>query len=215
MIRVGIVDEHPMVLAGIERALSAEQDLELGVVTTSVAKLIDHGRSVSDIDVIVVGTAADGEDLLQPLRLVRSATSDLERAPRLVLLAHQLDARQAVEAIKLGVHGTLLKPMPIHLLAKCIRKVAAGGRWVESESHASAIDHLIAEAENRLPTNHLSAREWEVLRLVAEGRKNREIASALDIAEGTVKTHVHNLCGKLNVASRVELARIAAKNRFI
>jgi DNA-binding NarL/FixJ family response regulator len=200
-----------MVLSGIENVLSTESDIKVVISTTSIDDLIAAVRRL-EISVVLISTTPAAVDPLTALRAFRTASVDAIRVPKIVLIADELDAQIAMAAIKLGVRGTVLKHMPVHLLPKCVRKVAGGGRWIESQSHVSALDHLLAAADGPRNTHGLSNRESQILRLVADGRKNREIASSLEIAEGTVKTHVHNLCSKLNVQSRVGLARYAMTN---
>jgi DNA-binding NarL/FixJ family response regulator len=214
MIHVAIIDSYPMVVSGTERVLAAEPDIEVVAAGTSVDDILPI-LAEQPVDVVIVGTIARSSDPLSPLRALWSAIPVAKLQPKLVLLADELDAYTALRAVKLGVRGTVLKHMPTHLLPKCVRKVAAGERWIESESHLRAFDHLLAQVEGPRPNHGMSAREAEILRMVAEGRKNREIATSLAIAEGTVKTHVHNLCAKLNTKTRVGLARFALSNDYI
>ncbi len=211
MIQVGIMDPYPMVLSGMQGVLAGERDIKVVASSTSIDEFINTIRGL-DVSVALISTTPAAIDPLSALRAFRAATLEAVKGPKIVLIADELDAQIAMAAIKLGVRGTVLKQMPVNLLPKCVRKVAGGGRWIESQSHVSALDHLLAAAEGPRNLHGLSARESQILRLVADGRKNREIATTLEIAEGTVKTHVHNLCSKLNVDSRVGLARYAMTN---
>jgi DNA-binding NarL/FixJ family response regulator len=101
----------------------------------------------------------------------------------------------------------VLKEMAPSLIVACIRKVAAGGQWLERDLATRALDRALA---GPLPAMEaLTAREREIVRLVARGARNREIGQALAIAEGTVKIHLHRIFAKLAVRSRVELANLA------
>lgn len=128
----------------------------------------------------------------------------------MVLLSAALDEDEVVRAIRLGVRGVVLKEMEPELLVRCIRKVHAGGQWWETHSVGRALDRLLrSEVGARQIAGILTAREIEITRMVASGRRNKDIADQLSLSEGTIKTHLHNIYGKLNVGTRLELTLFA------
>jgi DNA-binding NarL/FixJ family response regulator len=117
-----------------------------------------------------------------------------------------LDEDEVLEAIRLGVRGVVLKEMAPRLLVQCLRKVHAGGEWLEKHSVGRALEKILQhEAGAQQLARILTARELEITRLVASGLRNREIAQQLSLSEGTVKLHLHNIYKKLKVDSRLAL----------
>ena len=107
-------------------------------------------------------------------------------------------------------YGVVLKEMAPRLLVQCIRKVAAGEQWLEKRSVSLALERLLKrEAATRQIAVILTPREIEIVRMVAEGLRNKVIAERLYMSEGTVKVHLHNIYEKLKVNSRLQLARYA------
>src|SRR5262249_60816927 len=128
------------------------------------------------------------------------------RPPRVTLLSAEIDEHATLEAVRLGVHGIVLKDMPAHLLLECVRKVHAGEQWMETRSAGRVMTGLLQrEAAMRAVSGVLTAREIEVVRMLARGLRSSSIASELHISEGTVKTHLHRIYEKLGVDGRVSL----------
>ena len=127
---------------------------------------------------------------------------------RVILVAASIDDREALEVFRLGIHGVVLRDMAPRLLVQCIRKVLAGGRWVELESLRSAVENLLREeALPRPVAAPLTLAEVRVVGLLVQGARNKEIADHLRVAESTIKNHLHNIYTKLNLSSRGELAQ--------
>jgi DNA-binding NarL/FixJ family response regulator len=132
------------------------------------------------------------------------------RPPRVILLTAEIDEQATLEAVRLGVHGIVLKDMPADLLLECVRKVHAGEHWMESRSASRAMAGLVQrEAALRDVSRVLTSREIEVVRMLARGLRSATIASELHISEGTVKTHLHRIYEKLGVDGRVSLVLLA------
>ena len=122
---------------------------------------------------------------------------------RVVLLAAALEDDQLREAIRLGAAGVVLKEMAPERLVEAVRAVAAGGQWIDSAMLARLL-RPTREATASL-AEALTPREREIVRMVASGLRNRAIAERLEIGEGTVKMHLHNIYEKLQVDGRVAL----------
>ncbi len=196
-----LADDHPIVLDGLERLFELERDFSV------VARCLDGDEAVLAVrqhrpDVLVLDLRMKKIDGLTVLRQIQE-----EKLPtRVVLLTAALDERDLLEAIRLGVRGVLLKEMAPRLLVQCIRKVHAGGQWLEKESTSRALESMLKrEAGARELGAVLTPREIEIMRMVATGLHNREISEKLHISEGTVKIHLHHIYEKLDITGRVEL----------
>ncbi|HET7711148.1 MAG TPA: response regulator transcription factor [Thermoanaerobaculia bacterium] len=206
-IRLVIADDHTMFLAGLERLLRDEKDFEVLAAVTRTSQAIRAIREKRP-DVAVLDVQIPEETGLGVVRAIRS-----EKLPtRVVLLTASLGAREAVESVELGVEGVILKDMAAHQLVQCIRKVHAGGKWIETGSTQRALAAILdrSQTERKLAAA-LTAREFEVFRVAATGVPNREIAQRLFISEGTVKMHLHAIYEKLGLSGRVELMAHAQK----
>lgn len=197
MIKLVLVDDHPLVLQGLVQVLALEPDLEI------VATCPDGAAAVPLIrerrpDVAVVDGRLPGLDGLGVVR----ALKDDAGPTRFVLLTATIDPRQALAAMNSGVRGVVFKDMPVETLVECIRTVHAGGTWSPP-------------GVTPLPDDTgLTARESEIVRMIADGLRNKEIAAQLGISEGTVKVHLHRIYEKLGVDGRVELIFWAQTHRL-
>jgi len=136
---------------------------------------------------------------------------------RVIVLTAAEDDRDVVRAMRLGARGVVLKQSASDLLVKSIRKVFDGEIWLDNRMTAEVIDAFKKSAESgqRREKPLLSDREKEIVQLVAQGFRNREIGEKLFISEQTVKNHLHNIFDKLGVSDRLELALYAIHHRLI
>ncbi len=204
---IGLVlaDDHPIVLDGLEQLFRLEQDFKV------LARCRDGDETLQAVrkyrpDVLLLDIRMPGKSGLAVLREMKR-----EKLPtRVVLLTGAIDENEALEAMRLRVSGVVLKEMAPQLLVKCVRKVHAGGQWFEKRSFARALETLLQrEAGARQIAVLLTPRETEIVRLVAIGLHNKEIAGKLLISEGTVKIHLHHIYEKLHVDGRLELTLYA------
>ena len=207
-----IADDHPVVLAGLEQLLSLERDFAiLGKCANGEEAL----RAVREHqpDVLVLDLQMPGKN---GLAVLRELQAEARLATRVVVLTASLGDNDVLEAVRLGARGIVLKEMAPDLLVQCIRTVHAGGRWLERGAVTQALDRLMArENAAREAAKLLTARELEIVRLVARGGRNKAIGRELGITEGTVKIHLHNIYEKLGVESRMELALCARDKGLI
>ena len=200
-ITVVIADDHPIVLAGLETLLQREPDI---TVVDHCADGIETLRAVQKHrpDVLILDLRmprADGVAVLQQMKKDASTT-------RVVLLAAVIDDDALLDAIRLGARGVVLKEMAPRFLVDSVREVHAGRQWFEQRAIGDAMEKLVRrETAAKEITSILSRREIEVVRAVARGLRNREIAERLGIAEGTVKLHLHTIYTKLQVDGRTAL----------
>ena len=204
-IRVILADDHPLVLNGLYHLLREHSDFEvLERCSSGTEALAAVERNRPDILVL---------DLLMPGMNGLAVARELHKTPNppyIVLLTAQLHEDQLIEALQLGIRGFVLKEMATKLLVECLRRVDAGGQWLEKDSASRAMAKLVRrEAKGLEISVLLTPREIEVVRMVAKGLTNKEIGSQLFIADGTVKIHLHNIYEKLQINRRAELVRLA------
>jgi two-component system response regulator NreC len=198
-----IVDDHAVVRAGLRLLVDAEDDFEVVGEAGNARDAVFEVRSLKP-DVILL-------DIVMPDKSGLEAMPDLlkEHAEAKVLvLSMQDDPRYVREAFSVGACGYVLKEAADAELVAAIREVAKGGRYVHPELGARLVA-AAAEAERRADEDPLSEREREVLRLLALGHTNQEIAQMLFISVRTAETHRAHIMQKLRLSSRAELVRYA------
>jgi two-component system nitrate/nitrite response regulator NarP len=201
MTRIMIADDHPIIVSGLESLLS-KSGYEVAATVASGAAVLDRLAEVEP-DILILDVQMPDGNGMDVLRIVRSGGD--ERA--VVLLTAGIEDRQAAEAGDLRVNGLVLKDSPPDQLLHCLEEVSQGRRWIDPD----IAERMRERAGGANPIENLSAREQAVVGLVVQGLRNREIASMLGIAEGTVKVHLHKVYEKLGVGSRTELV-IYARN---
>lgn len=211
-IRVLVADDHPIVRDGIKKLLLLEDDIKV------VGEACD-GRQVLELmqehepDVLLLDLRMPNLDGLSVLQSLQQTG----RRTKVIVLTASDDKNEFVQAMKLGCSGIVLKQTATELIVKSIRKVYAGEIWLDSHTTAAVMRQFAApgdalggssngKARERSP---LSAREREIVQLVAQGYKNKEMAEKMFISEQTVKNHLHNIFDKLGVSDRLELALYA------
>ncbi|NJL27947.1 MAG: response regulator transcription factor [Thermoanaerobaculia bacterium] len=211
VIRVAIADDHPIVLDGLEQLFRLEPDFAL------VARCRDGRETLRMVaaqtpDVLVLDVRMPQGDGLEVLRTLEREGA----ATRVVLLTAAVEDDQLLEALRLGARGVVLKEMAPQVLVSAVRAVAAGGEWLERGLGGRAARKLLErEQQRRDATDVLTAREIEVVRKVAAGKRNRAIANELFISEGTVKIHLHNVYDKLRCDGRLALVLWAKQHGLV
>jgi DNA-binding NarL/FixJ family response regulator len=210
-IRVVVADDHPLVLDGIEQLFQLDEGLELIARCRNGDEALDAVRRLHP-DVLVL-------DLLMPSRDglgVLHAIHNEGLGTRVVILTAGFDDEQLRQSIRLGARGIVLKEMPPHLLVEAVHEVHCGGEWLEQGVGAHALRQLRDRAAFRPEASPgLTAREIEIVRMVAAGLRNRAIGEKLFISEGTVKVHLHNIYEKLGVNGRFELIASARSRGLV
>jgi NarL family two-component system response regulator LiaR len=199
-IRVLIADDHPVVRQGLSSLINIRADMELAGEAVDGLEVVDKARLLKP-DVILL-------DLMMPRKGGLEAISEIKQEnpeARILVLTSFADDDKVFPVIKAGALGYLLKASPSEMLIQAIHDVYRG----ESSLHPTIARKLIGELNqppaNRPPTEApLTGREMAVLRLVARGLSNQEIATELVISEGTVRIHVSNILGKLHLANRTQ-----------
>ena len=202
-IRVLIVDDHAVVRTGLRRVLDAEEDIE------TVGEAPDAERAVfeameSTPDVVLLDVMMPGKSGIEALPSLLQAAPDV----RVLILSMQDDPRYVREAFDAGASGYVLKEAADTEVVGAVRAVAAGEQYVHPALGARLVA-ADADARRRADADPLSDREREILRLLALGHTNQEIASMLYISVRTAETHRAHIMSKLGLGSRAELVRYA------
>lgn len=206
-----IVDDHPLILDALENLFRLEKDVKV------VARCLDGDEALNAVrrhkpDILVLDIQMPAKDGLVVLREMSK-----EKLPtRVVVLTATLGDEGLAEALRLGVRGLVLKELAPKLLVQCIRKVHAGELWLEKRTVSSALERLLQrEAGKQEAVQALTSREIEIIKQLATGLRNSEIAKRLFISEGTVKMHLHNIYQKLGVDTRLKLSRYAQEKGLV
>jgi two-component system, NarL family, response regulator NreC len=208
-IRVLIVDDHALVRSGLRRVLEREGDVEPVGEAATGREAVLQARSLQP-DVILLDVVMPDQSGLEVLPLLMHEQPEVK-----VLLLSMLDDPHYVrEAFEAGAKGYVLKEAADTEVVAAVREVARGGRYVSSDLGARLVTGE-AEATRRAEEDPLSTREHEVLRLLALGYTNQEIATQLFISVRTVETHRSHVMRKLRLQSRAELVRYAIAQRLL
>jgi two-component system response regulator NreC len=202
-VRVLIVDDHAVVRTGLRRVLDAEADIE------TVAEAANADRAVFEAmehrpDVVLLDVMMPGKSGIEGMPALLQAVPDA----RVLVLSMQDDPRYVREAFAAGASGYVLKEAADTEVVEAVRAVAAGRQYVHPALGARLLA-ADAEERRRAEEDPLSDREREVLRLLALGHTNQEIATMLYISVRTAETHRAHIMHKLRLSSRAELVRYA------
>ena len=208
-IRVLVADDQELVRTGLRMVLKPEPDIEL------IAETADGRSTVAQAlrlwpDVVLMDVRMPSLNGLEATREIMRGSRNPPRV--LVLTTFDLDA-YVYEALRAGASGFLLKDAPADQLVAAIRVVADGGALIAPSVTRRLIEEFAARPRGGLQAatwlDELTARELEVLRLLARGRSNAEIAADLTVSKATVKTHVARLLGKLGARDRTQAVVLA------
>jgi DNA-binding NarL/FixJ family response regulator len=190
-----LVDDHPIVREGLKAFLSLQDDIEVVAEAASSETALQQATTYTPDIILLDVELSDGRSLNVIPQLLA-----LPNPPKVLILSSFLDETLLATALDLGASGYLLKHAGTKSLLDSIRAVSRG----EVPLDPQAVTLLARRKQS--PLEALTTREHEVLRLIAEGLSNKDIAERLAIAEKTVKTHVSSILAKLGVASRTQAA---------
>jgi len=209
--RVLIVDDQPLMRAGFKSVLEASGQVDVVGEAATGAQAIEQARRL-DPDVVLMDVRMPDMDGIE-------ATRRMPKQKVLILTTFGLD-EYIIEALRAGASGFLLKDAPVEELLSAVRAVAAG----DAQLSPAVTKRLLDQVARRLPAavghddallEELTARERDVLRLLAVGMSNAEIGEALVVSEATVKTHVSSVLGKLGLRDRVQAVIYAYENGLV
>lgn len=205
-IRIMITDDHAIVRKGIRALLATEHDLQVVGEACDGAEAIDQAQALKP-DVILMDLVMPNTDGIEATRQI---TAKIPGMRILVLTSFAADDK-VFPAIKAGALGYLLKDSGPDQLIEAIHQVHRGEPSLDPAIARKVLSELSHPPKTPLTADPLTGRELGVLRLVAQGKSNKEIAEQLVITEMTVRTHVSNILGKLHLASRTQAALYALR----
>lgn len=201
-IRIVIADDHSVVRQGLRMFLALDPELDVIAEASNGLEALNLARELSP-DVVLMDLLMPVMDGITAIGAIRKELPDVE----VLALTSVLEDASVVGAVKAGAIGYLLKNTQADELCRAIKAAAEGQVQLAPEAAA----RLLREVRTPENPEALTDRETEVLRLLAEGQANKEIARTLTIGEKTVKTHVSNILGKLGVQSRTQAALYAVR----
>jgi DNA-binding NarL/FixJ family response regulator len=212
-----IADDNSLFRDGLSNLVSAQHDLHVAGTVDSAVTANEQTRQIRP-DIVLLGwpaTAAASQRIF-------AAIAEGKLPTRVIIMVADDGKEDFVEAIRLGCSGIVPRRTSTELLLKSIRKVHAGEIWLDRMSTADVIRRLAKKGSANVAARQglreqgaaLSTREREIVALIAQGFKNRDMAERLFISEQTVKNHLHNIFDKLGVSDRLELALYAIHHKL-
>ncbi len=196
MITVAACESQPIVVEGLRRALEGGKDLQfVGAAMTGkgTLELVEQHKPA----VCLLDKAFGTKSIFQLMGEMKERVPETEP----ILWAAEISEIESFRALQVGARGILKKTLPVATILDCLRTVARGNIWIENSISDQFVGFI-----NRRQAPHLTAREDEIVALVAKGMKNKQIADALCITTGTVKVHLMHVFEKTGVKDRFELA---------
>lgn len=214
-LRVLVCDDHALFRRGLQMVLEQEADLELVGEAADGEEVVVRAQELMP-DVILMDVRMPRMSGIEAAREIKEALPHV----KILMLTISDDEADLYEAIKAGASGYLLKEIPIEEVAQAIRSVWAGQSRISPSMASKLLTEFAAmskatEEKPAMPAPRLTEREMEVLRLVAQGLNNRDIATKLFISENTVKNHIRNILDKLHLHSRMEAVVYAVREKMI
>ncbi|MHB8085543.1 MAG: response regulator [Dehalococcoidia bacterium] len=209
-IKILIVDDHPVVREGIGSMLKREPDFKIVGEATNGLEAIEKVRELSP-DVVLMDLRMPEMDGVEAITKIKEEKPEI----KFIILTTYSDDEYIFKGIAAGARAYLLKDAPRDELFKAIRAVSRGESLIQPVVASRLLDKL-AELSKKTPSSEmLSERELEVLRLMASGVSNKDIAEQLSITQSTVKTHITSIFQKLNVTTRTEAVTTALRKGMI
>jgi len=201
-IRIMIIDDHPVVRAGLESMLSTQPDMDVVASASSGLEALSLLETITP-DVILMDLRMSGMSGLDTIRAI-----NLRPDPPRILVLTSFDAEEDIyQSVGAGAQGYILKDTPQGRLLEAIHLVYANKRYFPADIAARLIE--------RMARSNLTPREHQVLQLVAKGFTNKEIGRALGISDNTARNHVNSIIEKLEVSDRTEAATIAIRQGLV
>ena len=216
-IRAMIVDDHALFRRGLEMVLEEEPDIELVGQASDGAEAVEKAAE-SLPDVVLMDIRMPRSNGIEACRAMKEAAP----SAKIVILTISDEEEDLFEAIRAGASGYLLKDIPLDEVADAVRAVHGGQSLINPSMAGKLLTEFATlakrddeERAQEVPAPRLTEREMQVLKLVARGMNNRDIAKELFISENTVKNHVRNILEKLQIHSRMEAVMVAVREKLI
>jgi DNA-binding NarL/FixJ family response regulator len=201
-IRIFIVDDHPVVRAGLTSMLGTQQELEV-VATASSGDAALEALGTTVADVMLLDLRMPGMSGVKTIQEIRRAGHPI----RIIVLTSFETDEDIYRAVQAGAQGYILKDTSLKEMIEAIKNVHAGKRYIPRD--------IAARLAERMMRAELTARELEILRMLAKGLTNKQIGKVLSISDNTVKNHVNSVIEKLEVCDRTEAATTAIQRGII
>ncbi|MEY2195872.1 response regulator [Neobacillus sp. BF23-41] len=210
-IRVLIADDHHVVRRGLVFFLRTQKDLEIIGEAANGKEAVEQAKLLKP-DIILMDLVMPEMDGIQATKIIKQEQPDI----KIMMLTSFSDQDHVIPALEAGASGFQLKDIQPDELVTSIKKIIGG----ENQLHPKATSHLLANLSNKNKQKknllaELTKRELDVLKEIANGKSNKEIAASLFITEKTVKTHVSNILSKLELADRTQAALYAVRNQLV
>jgi DNA-binding NarL/FixJ family response regulator len=210
-IRILIADDHHVVRRGLVFFLKTQKDLEIIGEAENGRKAVEMAKELKP-DIILMDLAMPEMDGIEATKIIKEEDPSI----KIMILTSFSDQDHVIPALEAGASGFQLKDIQPDELVTSIKRMVKG----ESQLHPKATSHLLANLSHssnpkKKLLDELTKRELDVLKEIAKGKSNKEIAASLYITEKTVKTHVSNLLAKLELADRTQAALFAVKNKLV
>jgi two-component system, NarL family, response regulator len=201
-IKIMIVDDHPVVREGLSRIIVSESGMEVIAEAGTGAEALAQYRKLRP-DIVLLDMRMPEMTGIETIEAIRKEFSN---ARIIVLSTYDLE-EDIYQSLQAGARGYILKDSPRSELLASIRRVHAGERVIPP--------NIATRLAERIGGNELTAREFEVLKLIVNGKSNKQIGDDLGISEGTVKSHVNNILDKLGVTDRTQAVSVALKRGIV
>ncbi|MEI8307815.1 MAG: response regulator transcription factor [Chloroflexales bacterium] len=210
VITVMLIDDHRVVRQGLRDFLELQDDIEVVGEAGSGIEGVQLARDLLP-DVVLMDLVMPGIDGVETTRQVKTVSP----SSKVIVLTSFSDDNKVFPAIKAGAISYLLKDISPEELAHAIRAAQRNEAVLHPEVAAKLMQEFSTPRSSEAPVDHLTPREMDVLRLVAKGMSNKEIADTLIISEKTSKTHLSNILSKLHLADRTQVAIYALRKRLV
>ena len=208
-IRIVVADDHAIVREGLKQILGAQADFQVVAEASDGHEALKRVRELG-FDVLLLDMSMPGKSGVELIKQVRAEKPKL----RILVLTMHEEHQYAVRAIRAGASGYLTKEGASAQLVTAIRKVASGGAYISAEVAEQLALNAMPDA-TAAPHERLSDREFQVFRMIAEGKSVSEIADRLNLSVKTVSTHKANVLAKMGLSTQGELIRYALENDLV
>jgi NarL family two-component system response regulator LiaR len=208
-IGVLVADDHPLMRDALSALVEDESDLKLVGMATNSIEAVNQAHALSP-DVTVLDLIMPGKSGIDALNEIRASDPDAH----ILILTSSTDDAMVLSAIHAGALGYLIKDAQPPEVLKAIREVGRGNSYLPPPVALKLAQSVRREREDAL-VEPLTERELDVLKLIGQGASNKEIAETLVLSEGTVRTHVHNILGKLGLKHRTQVVLYAVREGIV
>jgi DNA-binding NarL/FixJ family response regulator len=209
MLHILIADDHGIVRAGLRMLLDRQEGMNVVAEAEDGVDAVEKALNQKP-DIAILDVAMPRMTGLQAARHIRDQAPEVQ----VLLLSMHDDERYLLEALKAGASGYVLKRAADTDLVDAVRAVARGNSFISPHAEGTLLKKVLSDPDGD-PTEKLTPREREVVKLIAEAYTNKEIAAILNLAEKTVESHRANVLAKLGMRDRVELVRYAIRRGLI